>query len=136
MPIKNIKERKKYNKKYYLKNKESKKLRDKKYRENESVKERKRLYMIDYRKKNPSENRKNKCRSFGITIEIYNNLLNKQKGVCAICNNKCKSGHSLSIDHCHITGKVRGLLCKNCNSGIGFLNDDKVLLKNAIKYLS
>lgn len=66
-----------------------------------------------------------------------------QKGKCFICGidmtaPKKKRGQdltSVSVDHCHTTGKVRGLLCSGCNKGIGLLKDDIQILKNAIKYL-
>lgn len=68
-------------------------------------------------------------------------MVRKQHNKCAICGNKeTKKLHgkvvSLAVDHCHKTGKVRGLLCQNCNHGIGMLKDDPKLLKNAIIYLS
>lgn len=78
---------------------------------------------------------------FNISFEEYEQMLSKQDGKCAICNEKetikQKTGkvRSLSIDHCHTTGKVRGLLCTNCNGGLGFFKDNKKLLRNAIKYL-
>ena len=73
---------------------------------------------------------------FNMTIDDYNALLIKQNNVCAICMQVCQSGRRLCVDHCHVTGKVRGLLCHKCNVGIGLLNDDKNLLSNAIKYLA
>ena len=67
-------------------------------------------------------------------------MLKKQNYKCAICHNEFKiftDSHikDIHIDHNHITNKVRGLLCIKCNSGIGYLNDDINLLKEAIKYL-
>lgn len=75
-------------------------------------------------------------RSYGIDRATYETLLESQGGVCAICGNpeRGKKNH-LSIDHCHDTGKVRGLLCGRCNSGIGLLNDDPELLRSALSYL-
>ncbi|KKL57780.1 hypothetical protein LCGC14_2231970, partial [marine sediment metagenome] len=79
---------------------------------------------------------------YGITIEKYTEMLLEQKGVCAICGlpetRVSNNGNIkvLSVDHCHETGKVRGLLCQRCNSGIGFLNDDIENLKCAILYLN
>lgn len=73
-------------------------------------------------------------RNFGITIEEYNALLEKQNGVCAICQSKHKTMR-LSVDHCHKTGKVRGLLCGRCNTGIGMLLDSPELVTAAKKYL-
>ena len=74
---------------------------------------------------------------YGITIDEYDEMLKLQNGKCAICGtNKLAKGKSrFAIDHCHYTGKVRGLLCTNCNSGIGKLKDDKDLIMNAYIYL-
>jgi len=76
---------------------------------------------------------------YGITIEEYDNLLTKQKGKCAVCQckpkHKCKQQSYLCIDHCHKTGKVRGLLCQVCNKALGMLKDDPQLLKTALNYL-
>lgn len=74
-------------------------------------------------------------RTYGISLEEYNSLLSKQKGVCAICSTECISGRRLAVDHCHTTGKVRGLLCANCNRGLGLFKDSKFLLEKAQKYL-
>lgn len=73
-----------------------------------------------------------------ISKNEYDKLYKLQNKSCAICgakrsNNKVKM---LSVDHCHKTGKVRGLLCSKCNTGIGKFNDNIELLNNAIKYLS
>lgn len=88
------------------------------------------------REETPEQNRKWSLKSkFGITVEQYDATLEKQNGVCAICNKTCRTGRRLAVDHCHKTGKVRGLLCAECNNGIGKLNDDPDLLRKAIKYL-
>lgn len=73
-------------------------------------------------------------RIFNLTIDDYNKILKKQGGVCAICRNK-ENGKVLSVDHNHITGKVRGLLCMNCNTILGKLKEDISILKKVIKYL-
>lgn len=73
-------------------------------------------------------------RTFGITVEQYEAMLAAQNGVCAICFSKHKTMR-LSVDHCHKTGKVRGLLCGKCNSGIGMLSDSIDLLASAQRYL-
>ncbi|MFA5208282.1 MAG: endonuclease VII domain-containing protein [Candidatus Paceibacterota bacterium] len=72
----------------------------------------------------------------------YENYFKLQNGVCAICGKPetsfdRKQGiiRRLAIDHDHVTGKVRGLLCSNCNQGIGRMSDDISILKSAIKYL-
>lgn len=76
-------------------------------------------------------------RSFSITMEEYSALLEVQKGVCAICGECGTTGKAkrLSVDHNHTTHRVRGLLCRKCNSGIGLMNDDPERLRKAIKYL-
>jgi hypothetical protein len=71
---------------------------------------------------------------YGINEEEYNNMIISQNNICAICHKP--SNKTLHIDHNHITGKVRGLLCSNCNTGIGFFKEDLDSLARAIKYLS
>jgi hypothetical protein len=74
-------------------------------------------------------------RTFGISLDDYNSLLELQGGVCAICNQTCKSGRDLAVDHDHQTGQVRALLCMNCNRAIGWLQDKPELLMSATEYL-
>ena len=70
----------------------------------------------------------------GITIQEVKTMRQKQRGKCAICNIKfTKEPHA---DHNHKTGKLRGLLCRNCNCGIGMFKDNPKLLKRASVYLS
>jgi hypothetical protein len=80
--------------------------------------------------------------NFGIDLNEYNEILKKQKYVCAICNqpetracNTKGATQELAVDHCHKTQKIRGLLCCNCNTGIGLLKESKSVLENAINYL-
>ena len=70
---------------------------------------------------------------YGISIEDYNALLAQQRGACAICRKR--PGHRLFVDHCHTTNKVRRLLCRGCNFGIGYFGDDPRLLRLAAAYL-
>ena len=76
-------------------------------------------------------------KSYGIEPEEYDALLTQQDGVCAICGlpERAKGKNYLAVDHCHVTGRIRGLLCSNCNHGIGHLKDNRDLLLAAIKYL-
>lgn len=71
---------------------------------------------------------------YGITEQQFKSMLSSQKGCCAICQKTL--GAKFCIDHDHATGRVRGLLCYPCNSGIGLLNDDPVLLTAALAYLT
>lgn len=54
---------------------------------------------------------------------------------CAICFEAPRLGERLAVDHCHETGVVRGLLCRRCNTGIGLLRDDPMVLNAAVAYL-
>ena len=81
-------------------------------------------------------------KQFGITSEQYNQMLISQNYVCAICKRTETRIHhrtnvptKLAIDHCHLTGKIRGLLCSTCNMKIGGFNDSIEILKSAIEYL-
>jgi hypothetical protein len=71
---------------------------------------------------------------YDLTMEDYGRLLKKQDGRCAICGIK-PLFKRLTVDHCHDTGRVRGLLCGHCNSGIGRLRDDSDLCRLAADYL-
>lgn len=85
-------------------------------------------------RKRSEKDKKVKSR-YGITMDEFDVMKNNQGGVCAICNGK-NNDRDLAVDHCHTTGKVRGLLCGNCNRGIGYFKDSKILLEKTIKYLS
>jgi hypothetical protein len=69
----------------------------------------------------------------GISREDYETLLARQGGVCAICRKPSKK--TLCVDHCHVTGIIRGLLCRKCNLGLGCLCDDQRALVAALAYL-
>ena len=76
---------------------------------------------------------------YGITIAEYDALVIAQGGVCAICKtspSEKKNHVGLYVDHNHTTGKVRGLLCRDCNSALGLFQDSQDVLKAAISYLS
>lgn len=62
-------------------------------------------------------------------------MFDEQKGRCAICETEITAYKTANVDHCHTTGKVRGLLCFLCNSGLGKFKDDKGRLQKAIEYL-
>lgn len=72
---------------------------------------------------------------YGITLEEYEELLAKQYGKCAICAGHSIAGRKLSVDHDHTTGKVRGLLCVNCNAALGQFRESREVLLKAYKYL-
>ena len=74
-------------------------------------------------------------RKYGITSDEFVALLEKQKGCCAICCKVLEEGRDTHVDHDHKTGKVRGILCRDCNLGIGLLSDSLTLLCRAISYL-
>ena len=74
--------------------------------------------------------------TYGISISDYDRMLEEQDNSCAICNTHISTQvKNFHVDHCHTTGKVRGLLCSKCNTGLGMYNDDPELFKSAIKYL-
>lgn len=100
-----------------------------------------RTYQKNYREKNREVlSDKERQRTFGITRHEYAELFHRQNGVCAICANPetaTRNGKvkALAVDHDHKTGNVRGLLCSDCNTGIGKLKDDRNVLLSAVKYL-
>ena len=70
-------------------------------------------------------------KKYRLTVEDYDSMVRAQKGRCAICLEEGR----LFVDHNHKTGKVRGLLCNNCNRGIGLLKDEVNVLLNAARYV-
>ena len=88
------------------------------------------------------ENQRGRYRRYGLTEQSYLALLVSQGNTCAICTVPLKAHNELGdrkfnthIDHCHSTGKVRGILCSGCNLGIGHFKDDISKLRAAIAYL-
>ena len=79
-------------------------------------------------------------RRYGISYTEYCDMLDEQRGGCAICKSpnaqSSRTNGNLFVDHCHSTQKVRGLLCSKCNHAVGLFNDNAELLKTAINYLS
>lgn len=75
---------------------------------------------------------------FGITLDDYNCMMDEQDGKCAICGAIYGDnfGNPLTVDHCHKWGHIRGLLCRNCNYGLGNFDDNVEYLHNAIRYLN
>jgi hypothetical protein len=87
--------------------------------------------------KNKKDGLRSNCK-YNISLNFYDNLFIQQNNRCAICSNAFsneKHNYKAHIDHDHTTGKVRGLLCNDCNSGIGFLKENITILSNAIKYI-
>lgn len=72
---------------------------------------------------------------FGITTEDYQAMLVTQDGVCKTCLQPDPTGRLLAVDHCHSTGKIRGLLCHNCNVSLGKINDSIPTLLRMLDYL-
>jgi hypothetical protein len=78
---------------------------------------------------------KHRCKRYGITVAEFVLLREKQQDRCAICKQRNLHDCDFHIDHDHKTNKVRGLLCNNCNLGIGYLEESQERLQAAIQYL-
>jgi hypothetical protein len=80
--------------------------------------------------------------NYGLTTDDFEAMLEVQSYACAICDlqeDKLRDDGTpfpLSVDHCHVTGRIRGLLCHRCNTALGLFRDDPALLSRAIEYLS
>ena len=115
----------KWAREYYHANKEKFRLRNRQYGAKPETKER------AYRSRI--------LKSYAITWERYKELLSEQGGVCAICGGEKGSNrlvNYLSVDHDHETKEIRGLLCNDCNLGLGNFKDNPTLMSKAIEYLN
>lgn len=107
-------------------------------------KEQRKLYNRNNKSKGIKHHRQYYIKKYGLTLDMFNAMLEAQNHSCKICNkhmsenNKDKNGivKHLSIDHNHETGQVRGLLCNRCNTALGSFNDNIESLTNAIRYLN
>jgi hypothetical protein len=141
---------KKYNKEYYRTHKDSIKNATKKYKS--TRKEQYKEYYKKYKEKsseyyktrmlkNPQKVKEGWIRGglkkrFNMTLEEYNLILEKQENKCFICRTDVSlTGKRLHVDHDHKNGKIRGLLCNQCNLGLGAFKDNIELFKKAIEYL-
>lgn len=78
---------------------------------------------------------------YGLDVRSYEEMYDSQDGKCLVCETvltnvfrDIEASHS-AVDHCHDSGRIRGLLCRMCNSGMGMLRDDTALLLKAVDYL-
>ena len=109
------------NKNYYVNNKTNVAEKNKKWQQDEKNKEAIRFYFVK--------------RVYGIDKTEWLNLLGKQDNCCAICKETSDDLRFFHTDHDHSNGKVRGLLCKNCNTVLGHAKDNIEILEQAIQYL-
>jgi len=124
--MKTYREENNYNKLYYEKNKEKDKKR----------------CLENYYKNKDDPSKKLKWREsqlkikYNLTIDDWNLMYEEQDYLCAICKTDEPKGNGLfHVDHCHSSGKVRGLLCHHCNVALGSFKDDIEVLERAIRYL-
>lgn len=100
-------------------------------------------YSDKWRDRNPekvkAQDRAHHLRTeYGLTVEMYNKMSSDQNGECSVCGKvpMGKRGYKvLHVDHCHSSGKVRGLLCGKCNTALGSLQEDENIIKNLLNYV-
>jgi len=99
-------------------------------------------YARQWRKNNPEKAKNSDLKKhFGVTLAMYEAMFAAQNGVCAICaqpeRSKAADGgpRAMPVDHCHESGRVRGLLCTACNRGLGMFGDSETTLLAALNYL-
>lgn len=119
-------------KEYHEQNPEINKEATKRYREKNREKIREKYYTKD---RHEYTYFNSASRKYGITKEDYQQMWDKQGGFCRICSKILDGQRRPAVDHDHITGKVRGLLCSKCNTGLGQFNDNPDLLLLACDYL-
>jgi hypothetical protein len=149
MPYKN----KEAKKAYYEKNKEARVAYNRAYRErnkearaayNKAYRERNKEALAVRRKAYNAENKKARAayrkayhvlKNYGITLEEKKKMLNGQRNKCKICLQEFNDKVVSCVDHCHTMGNIRGLLCRQCNIGLGNFQDNPLALIKAAEYL-
>lgn len=129
--------REKYGFEYRCKN--CLRLKKKKYQESEQAKTNRNKRDKNRRQSSHGQEMKQRHRlkyKFNLTLEQYDQMVEQQNGKCAICNQIDISGKRLAVDHDHQTGKIRGLLCSNCNLLLGRVESTPELFSKMMKYLS
>jgi uncharacterized Zn finger protein (UPF0148 family) len=132
-----------YARKYYRKNADTQKARARDWKKENP--EKMRASQASYREANKAalrsyEHKRMLRRFYGMTPEDYARMLEEQQGRCPICGStpdgerNCGRAN-FAVDHCHETGRVRGLLCNLCNRAMGFFGDSEELLRRAADYL-
>lgn len=91
----------------------------------------------EWARNNPDKVRNKQLRyKYGITLEDFNKMLLEQEGKCAICSSPHAGRNgTFNVDHCHATGKVRALLCHDCNTALGKFKDNPDLMRKAADYI-
>ncbi len=94
-----------------------------------------RQYQRDWTAAHPEARRKKQLRLYNLTPEVYDEMLARQGYLCAGCGGAPTARDKFFVDHDHVTGKVRGLLCHHCNVSIGMAKDDPAVLEKLAAYL-
>lgn len=92
----------------------------------------------EYKRKhyNPEQSRDYSLRyRYGMTSEGFESMFDSQGRKCALCRSDKTDSKNFVVDHCHETGRIRGILCSSCNRALGIFKDSVVMLKKAIEYL-
>lgn len=105
----------------------------KEYKKTQAGKITEKRYQDTHKDKTKIRSIRHRLKRYGLTLESTQRLLDLQLGLCKICSKDISK--KFHIDHSHATGKVRGLLCNNCNMGLGLFKDDILSLEKAIMYL-
>lgn len=106
---------------------------DKRKKWKEDNKEKIAIKIREYRQKNKIKAR---IRTYNLTVEEHDRMYEQQEGQCCICSiHSSELSRPLNVDHCHKTGIVRSLLCQNCNSALGMVGEDILIIENLINYL-
>lgn len=90
---------------------------------------------IPYPERRSSYKRLSNLKRFGLTEDSYKLMLDRQNNSCAICKKIFIPTSKAYIDHCHLSGRVRGILCMNCNIALGHVNDNVTIIQKMIDYL-
>ena len=94
-------------------------------------------YNENWRRANPEKAKSSQLKTrYGITLSEKQQMIENQKGKCALCSVDLIDLKKTHLDHCHITKKIRGILCQHCNHMLGHAKDNIQTLKNAVQYLS